>query len=69
MSHCRSEKTVPKGWGMTEFLRKLRKGQSFTLNGKRDGIYALAKQARVRIATRRLPDSVTGGERYKVWRI
>lgn len=61
--------TVPQGWGMTQHLRNLRKGQSFTFVGNRKGLYALAKQARVRIATRRLPDSVTGAHRYKIWRI
>ena len=54
---------------MTQYLRNLRVGQSFTYVGRRDGLYAIAKQARVRIATRRLPDSVTGLQRYKIWRI
>jgi len=55
---------------MTQYLRNLRKGQSFIFKGKRNGLYAIAKQARVRIKTRRLlPDSVIGEQRYKIWRI
>ena len=65
----RSNKPVPQGWGMTEYLRNLRVGQSFTYVGKRNGLYAIAAQARVKIATRRLPESVTGLQRYKIWRI
>ena len=64
-----SRSKPPKGWGMTEYLRNLRVGRSFVFTGKRNGLYALAAQARVKIATRRLPDSVIGLERYKVWRI
>jgi len=65
----RSNKPMPQGWGMTQYLRELRKGQSFIFTGKRNGLYAIAKQARVKIKTRRLPDSVTGLQRYKIWRI
>jgi hypothetical protein len=54
---------------MTQYLRNLRRGQSFIYKGKRDGLYAIAKQARVKIATRRLPNSITGEQRYKIWRI
>jgi hypothetical protein len=69
MNQCRSSKPVPEGWGMTQYLRNLRKGQSFIHKGKRNGLYAIARQARVRIATRRLPNSITGEQRYRIWRI
>jgi hypothetical protein len=69
VNRFRSDKAVPQGWGMTQRLRNLRKGQSFIYMGKRNGLYALAKQARVKIATRRLPDSLTGAERYEIWRV
>jgi hypothetical protein len=66
----RSKKAgVPEGWGMAQYLRNLQVGQSFVHVGKRNGLYAIAKQARVKIATRRLPDSVIGLERYRVWRV
>ena len=53
---------------MTQYLRNLRVGQSFIHVGKRNGLYAIAAQARVGIATRRLPDAIGGQERYKIWR-
>jgi len=62
-------KTIPEGWGMTQYLRNLRVGQSFIHTGKRDGLYTIAKNARVKIATRRMPDSVIGVPRYEVWRV
>jgi hypothetical protein len=70
MMRCRSNKATPQGWGMTEYLRGLRVGQSFIFKGKRNGLYAQAKLARVRIKTRRLlPDTLLGITRYEVWRI
>jgi hypothetical protein len=69
-TRCRSSKPVPQGWGMTEYLRSLKQWQSFVHKGNRNGLYSLAKQARIKIKTRRLrPDSVTGEQRYHVWRI
>ena len=62
-------KSPPKGWGMTQRLRDLRKGDFFLFRGRRNGLYAIAKQARVKIKTRRLPDSVTGEQRYEIWRV
>lgn len=63
-------KKIPQGWGMAQYLRNLRVGQSFVFKGKRNGLYAIAKQAGVKIATRRLfPNSVVDEHRYKIWRI